>query len=221
MVSYQLLHETLSPHLFTHRFNREPRWVAQAPGRRGHLHTHAPVRAQKYLAKSTGPGVGHSPCGGWVGSRSWILNQVNIQMQPHKLQPGTSLPPPVPNTSSDMLSELLSAFIHQWTAWHWIRQNGSTEHDVHTESPAVENNNMLFHPLLPLLLLHSIICYYPYRLFYNIRQRHGKKLLTFIVCIFSLVGYTLRLHLTINTELQSQLVNSSWDKSPSVHGFLM
>lgn len=137
--------------------------------------------SRKYLAKSTGSGVGCSPCGGWVGSGSRILNQVTFRCN---FQSDTFLPPLVLNTSSDMLSKLVSAIIHQWTAWHRVRQNCRTEHHVHTATACGKQkhaSSSITSHYYDLYCCHCVTYYCPLQVFtiflsylYNIWQWHGK-----------------------------------------------
>lgn len=104
----------------------------------------------------------------------------NIQMQPRNFQSDTFLPPPAPNTSSDMLSELVSAIIHQGTASHRVRQNGRTEHHVHTATACGKQkhaSSSITSHYYDLYCCHRVTYYCPLQVFtiflscfYNISQ---------------------------------------------------
>lgn len=107
--------------------------------------------SKEYLVRSTGLAVGC--CGGWVGSGSWVVNKVifNATSQPSVWHISAS---PC-SKHKHTLSELLSAIIHQRTAWHRVRQIGWIERCVHTKTSCGKQRQVLFfHSLLWLTCCH-------------------------------------------------------------------
>ncbi len=112
--------------------------------------------SKKYLAKSTGSGVGCSPCGDWVGSGSRILNQVAFRcsLATFSLTRFCLLP-----FQTQALTCCLS-----WCQLSFINKPHDTGSDktvgrsiMSTRHLPAENKNMLLHPLLHITMIYTAV----------------------------------------------------------------